>query len=124
MSETSVCLNCGGHAELLCDYKLGGVIGWIVQESKPFRRERRYFDITKMPYTCDVPLCPACATLKGRYFISGPQAGSESIDYCPYHAAMPEPRWLPITEEELAEKRREIAAFYRRKAIAIVEEPA
>jgi hypothetical protein len=114
MPRRTSCINCGGAAELLCDFKLGGVHGGIEKIEVPKPMEWEVIDATKMPYRCDVPICHSCATYKGNIFMS--HYGSDSIDYCPMHAHMDESHpYEPITEPELFSMRRDIAAYYRRK---------
>lgn len=106
------CINCGGHAAQLCDFTLGGVHGGYGEyKGKPYR----VHDINKPHYTCDVPICRACATHAGNLFISGKNPGIETIDYCPLHSHGENHDIKPLTEDEVRAMRREIEAHYRRK---------
>lgn len=82
-AEVATCHVCGGAATKLCDFRLGGPIGGYVDgPNGPYA----VFDIRRMPYTCDMPLCDACAHPAGRTFVSGPVPAADTIDYCPAHA--------------------------------------
>ena len=116
MADGSRCINCGGPATLLCDFKIGGAHGGYAEcDGRPYR----VFDINKPFFTCDVPLCPACATFAGNVFLSGKSPGSESVDYCPLHAHGRDHECKPLTDDELSALRREIEAHYRRKAFYV-----
>lgn len=119
MPRRTSCINCGGAATLLCDFRLGGVFGGIAKMEVPKKMEWPYIDTSKMCYRCDVPICHSCATHKGDVFMS--HTGHDTIDHCPMHAHMEHAnRLVPTTEAELQTKRREISAYYRRKKMKAV----
>lgn len=101
VAEIATCYVCGGAATKLCDFRLGWAIGGYVEgPNGPYA----VFDITRMPYTCDMPLCDACAYPAGRTFVSGQVPAADTIDYCPLHAHVatrPEDM-RPITPEAAA----------------------
>jgi hypothetical protein len=73
------CLACGAPSTLLCDYHLGAPIGGE-------ERGCSFIDASKMPFTCDMPLCKACATPGGWIHISGRDPFWDTFDYCPIHS--------------------------------------
>ena len=75
MAKHDKCLFCGGAADLLCD----GYLGW----GSMMDGERKCVDINK-PYTCDAPMCAACAA--DRSSIHG-VGWRDTIDYCPLCAS-------------------------------------
>ena len=112
----SRCINCGGHADLLCDFTLGGVFdGYAEHNGQPYRVQT----IDKPPYTRDVPICRSCATFAGNVFFSGLKPGVDTIDYCPLHSAGNQGFPTPITDDEVRSIRRDIVAHYRRKSFYI-----
>jgi hypothetical protein len=107
---------CGGAATKLCDFRLGGPIGGYVDgPNGPYA----VFDIRRMPYTCDMPLCDACAHPTGRTFVSGPVPAADTIDYCPSHAHVRTRSgdMKPITSQAAAAERAKAWAAARPTAV-------
>lgn len=72
------CMFCGAPSTLLCD----GYLGY-----PPKTENGLEFIDPYHPYTCDAPLCSACAVQQGKVHICGwgKRAGCriETIDHCP-----------------------------------------
>lgn len=106
------CICCGKEATLLCDYPLGYQIAGTIP--------RAYIDMDSAMFTCDAPLCQACAKHVGNRFFDGvPEVtGVESIDYCPEHSAHGATvDVLPITKLDAEVLRREVFAQLRRASM-------
>jgi hypothetical protein len=115
------CIQCGVPATRLCDYQIGGAIGGYVRMG-PLEKNafRAILDTTRMPYTCDTPVCEACATLVGAVHLSGKKGWTQTIDHCPLHATKAVRNLLPMTENEVEAERRDIDAYFRRQKMGAV----
>ncbi|ELM3737195.1 hypothetical protein RYR42_002694 [Edwardsiella piscicida] len=65
---------CGKPATLLCD----GLIGFDADEDA-----NGVIENCRGMFTCDAPMCRACATWHGNIFFSGKAGGMDTKDYCP-----------------------------------------
>ncbi len=93
MAKKTICAYCGGEATLLCDYRLG----WERLRTKMENEAPNLLVLPgnsvplryRMVHTCDTPLCQACSKHSGQIFVClrGNAGFSDSIDYCPDHAA-------------------------------------
>lgn len=112
----SECVVCGGHAEWLCDFQLGWPIAGYFKDGKPYTGTMPDGSFS-LPYTCDAPLCNACKRYQHMFHVSGARGWTESVDFCPIHAAADKPRVEPIPAPEADRRRRDIWAQYRRARI-------
>jgi hypothetical protein len=101
------CACCGAPATLLCDFVIGRE--WTVSQwwpgslRHPWRGwQRRTGGDEARHFTCDRPLCDACAIHQGNMFLCGKEGGIESIDHCPEHAGKHDSLAPVISEEEAA----------------------
>ena len=109
------CFYCDEPAVRYCDFNIGGPIGsyariGLVSDNKFYA----CYDIEKMPFTCDMPMCVDHAKHIGNIFMPG---DIEQIDHCPEHVGCDETVGCPCTEEESNVIRRDIRAKARRKII-------
>ena len=104
MAKRERCLFCGGAAELLCD----GYLGWgLVMDGA-----RRCINPRK-PYTCDAPLCVACAGQRSSIHGTG---WFDSIDHCPLCVADGRPAMFVNNIIETPEQARIIRAAHHIRA--------
>lgn len=110
------CVFCGKPGTLLCDFILGFEIkGWTPcngQAALNADRLEEYVRGKGLPYTslgsacftCDAPLCEACARLDGYIFFDGDakHTAIERVDKCPLHQMARER--TPLMTPETAEK--------------------
>lgn len=108
------CFYCDKPATRYCDFAVGGQIGCYVRIGK--LSENRFhacFDIDKLPFRCDIPMCEAHGSKVGNIFMSG---HNDTIDHCPDHIGCTE-NPHPCTEVEADEMRRAVRANARRRMI-------
>jgi hypothetical protein len=111
------CAFCGQPATLLCDFVLGFEIkGWTMCNAQAAFNADRFEEFVPgkgLPYgnmdsacfTCDAPLCEACAHHHGLIFFDGDKKHTaiDSRDTCPLHPKEMSPR-APVITAETAEK--------------------
>jgi hypothetical protein len=102
------CYLCGAPATLLCDFAVGREKAGTVPARKVDGRYYPAYDAccihTSRVFTCDRPMCGACATSKGALFICGTPEVSEVVtqDYCRDHAG-PSDVLAPVITEAQAD---------------------
>jgi hypothetical protein len=90
--DDAPCFHCGAPATLLCDHVLGVEIGdYQWHKGSLSSPHQGWFPVVtdeSRVFTCDRPLCEACATNRGAIFFDGDEAntGVETRDYCREHA--------------------------------------
>lgn len=74
------CLFCGAPATLLCD----GHLGYPPATPDQMHRTFQGLDLLR-PFTCDAPMCRACADLRARYTVCRRKKGChfDTVDNCP-----------------------------------------
>lgn len=89
-SDDAPCYHCGGPATLLCDFVIAREkAGEQFKEGTPDSPSQHWYPVTTFNsrvFTCDRPLCEACATGGGTLFFCGEAGSIESVDYCRDHA--------------------------------------
>ncbi|MEB2478187.1 hypothetical protein QMM96_22415 [Citrobacter freundii] len=80
MGKNNTCLFCGAPATLLCD----GHLGYPDATAKEQHRAFKGLDLFR-PYTCDAPMCEACAQRSASYIVCRRGKGCipDTVDYCP-----------------------------------------
>lgn len=99
-------------ATLLCDYVIGfywsGEMGLDPKTGKEWRVIAR--EEAEM-FTCDRPICRACATIEGSFFASGKSHFTDTTDLCPQCVGSDRSELKAISREEAKAER---ARLWRR----------
>lgn len=105
------CIICGGVPVVYCDYH----IGWPRDDSERAKTVNyACIDTSRLPFTCDAPVCSNHSKHVGNLFVCGKLGGHDSIDHCQLHRNAPEPDVHPMSDDDASRIRRDIHAQLRR----------